>query len=152
MTKLTPKVSAMIAGGFICGAFAFTCLAGAPQNKTNRHDDFSHVVRMNKTYSQSGDTITVDKVRGPSEKWTVGNTYEVTGTYRLASHDEALLAAFVTVHSLPDVHSEPSPGQTVLVSKGTGRFILRFHMWQEGDPHVSFYPAGGGNSFGGVYF
>ena len=34
-----------------------------------------------------------------------------------------------------------------------GRFTLRFNMWHEGDPHVSFYPAPpGGESFGGIYF
>ena len=30
------------------------------------------------------------------------------------------------------------------ISKGEGRFTLRFHMWHEGNPHVSFYPVPGG--------
>ena len=107
---------------------------------------------MKKTFSEAGDTITIEEVRGPSEKWIIGGTYEVKGTYQLASRERAMLAAFVTISaSERDVHPDPLPEQTVVVSRGQGRFTLRFHMWQKGDPHVSFYPAEGGESFGGVF-
>jgi len=153
MTKLTAKKSAAIAIGFICGALAFSCLAGAAQDQTRPSNDFSHVVRSGKTYSQAGDRIMIDEVRGPSDKRTIGNTYEVRGTYKLASRDQAVLGAFVTTStSQPEVPHEVSPEQTMKISKGEGRFTLRFHMWHDGDPHVSFYPAAGGESFGGVYF
>jgi len=145
------KMSAAIAASFLGAAVTFGCLAKASENQ-KADSDLTHVVRMNKTYSHSGDSITVEEVRGPAETWVAGNTYEVTGTYHLASHENAMLAAFVTVHSLPDVHPSPTPEQTVVVLKGEGRFTLRFHMWQAGDPHISFYPVGGGNDFGGIYF
>ena len=45
MTKLTAKKSAAIAIGFIGGALAFSCLAGAAQDQTKSSNDFSHVVR-----------------------------------------------------------------------------------------------------------
>ena len=156
MTKLAPKRSAAIAFGFIGGTLAFSCLAGAPQDQTKPQNDFSHIVKMQKSHSHSGDTLTIDEVRGPSDsdEWTVGKTYEVRGTYKLASREKAMLAAFVTISaSQPDLHAKSLPDQIVLVAKGEGRFTLRFHMWQEGSPHVSFYPAGGGGaSFNSVYF
>ncbi|MGA9626263.1 MAG: hypothetical protein WBQ65_17455, partial [Bryobacteraceae bacterium] len=62
------------------------------------------------------------------------------------------LGAFVTTStSQPEVPHGVSPEQTMKISKGEGRFTLRFHMWHEGDPHVSFYPVPGGESLGGVY-
>lgn len=42
--------------------------------------------------------------------------------------------------------------QTTLVDKGTGTFTLYLPMNCRGWPHVSFYPAEGGNDFGGNYF
>jgi beta-lactamase regulating signal transducer with metallopeptidase domain len=153
MTKLAPKRSAAIAFGIIGGTLAFSCLAGAPQDQTKPQNDFSHVVQVKKTQSRSGDAITIDEVRGPSDEWTVGNTYEVRGTYKLASREKAMLGAFVTIPaSQRDVHAKSLPEQMIAVSKGEGRFVLRFHMWQEGRPHVSFYPAAGGGSFDSVYF
>jgi hypothetical protein len=153
MTKLAPKRSTAIAFGIIGGTLVFSCLAEAPQDQTKPQNDFSHIVQIQKSHSQSGDTITIDEVRGPSNEWAAGNTYEVVGTYKLASREKAMLAAFVTISaSQPDVHAKSLPNQTVVVSKGEGRFTLRFHMWQEGNPHVSFYPAGAGESFNSVYF
>ena len=115
--------------------------------------DFSHVVRVGKTYSQDGDRITVDEVRGPSGERAEGNTYEVTGSYALASHDQAMLAVYVTTSaSQPETPHANLPEQMMRVTKGEGRFTLRFHMWQAGEPHVSFYAPGGGGSFGGIYF
>ena len=71
-----------------------------------------------------------------------------------AVRDTAMLAAFVTSLAAdgPEIHHEIWAEQTMIVSKGEGKFTLRFHMFQKGDPHVSFYRAGGGNSIGGVYF
>lgn len=153
MTKPTPGKPTIIAIGFVAGALFLAGLSRAQQNEAKRSDDFSHVVSLARTFSRAGDTITIDEVRGPSEKFIVGNTYEVKGTYTLASREKAMLGAFVTISSKQrDRHPEALPQQTMVVSKGEGHFTLRFLMWQEGEPHVSFYPAGGGGSFGGVYF
>ncbi len=46
----------------------------------------------------------------------------------------------------------PIPGQTETVSKGSGHFTLRFHMWGVGEPQISFYPIKGGESFLSTYF
>jgi hypothetical protein len=58
---------------------------GAAQSQATGHNDLSHLVRIGKTHSQAGNLITIDEVRGPSEERVVGNTYEVRGTYKLAS-------------------------------------------------------------------
>ncbi len=138
---------------FIACSLASVCLLAAPQEQGARQNDFSHVVQIKKTYVRAGDMITIDQVLGPSEERVVGKTYEVTGTYKLASRDKAMLGAFVTISSHDrDIHPESLPDQKILVSKGQGNFTLRLHLWQNGAPHVSFYPSQGGASFGGVYF
>ncbi|SPE38669.1 hypothetical protein SBA3_2920019 [Candidatus Sulfopaludibacter sp. SbA3] len=150
MTKLTAQKSAALAIAFLGGALAFSCLAGVPPK-----DDFSHVVRVGKTYSQQGgDRITVDQVRGPNDKWTAGNTYEVQGTYTLASRDKAMLLAVVTFKQPdPQISDRVKPEQMMEVSKGEGRFTLRFHIWHDTDaPHISLYPLPSGDSFASVYF
>jgi MFS family permease len=86
---------------------------------------------------QGGDSITIDAVRGTCDTLTVGNMYQVKATYRLASQEKALLAAFVTTsgpHS-----STPTPNlrtQEMIVGKGEGHFTLLFYMWEDGTPAV----------------
>ena len=97
-----------------------------------------------------GDNITILQVRGTSPAIRTGETYCVEGTYTLASKDEADLAIFATTVGAVSVRTEPT--QIVRVKKGTGTFRLVKPMRAEGYLHVSFYPAPGGSSFGGVYF
>lgn len=93
-----------------------------------------------------GDSIVIDEVRGDHPTFQVGGTYELTGHYTLASHARALLASFIT--------NGDGPGQnpTLMVAAGQGSFDLRFTFFRDGWPHLSFYPEGGGESFGHVYF
>jgi len=116
-------------------------------------NEIAHVVRfeLDKKDLLNGDSITIDQVLGTSDTFAPGNMYQVKGTYKLASHDRADLAAYVTTKA----PSEPTRGmrvQSMSVAKGEGRFTLLFYMWEQGDPHVSFYPAGSGSSFDDVYF
>jgi len=147
---------AALATVLIGGVFVIRGLAGVPQAETKSSNGFSHVVKLKKVYSQGGDRITIDSIRGPSDQRTAGNTYEVTGSYKLTSRDKATLAVFVTfAEPHPEISSEVSRDQTIEVSRGLGQFSLRFKMWHDNDtPHVSFYPAAasGGEPFGGVYF
>ena len=106
MTRLAPKRFTAIAFGIVGGTLALVCLAGAMQEQMRPENDFSHVVQIQKSHSESGDAITIDEVRGLSDRWTVGNTYEVRGTYKLASREKAMLAAYVTISaSQQDVHA-----------------------------------------------
>jgi hypothetical protein len=97
-----------------------------------------------------GDSITIQTVRGSQPSLAVGGTYAVSGRYTLESTPDADLSLFVTT-----TNSTPTaidPGQTVRVQKGSGEFTLIKALTEQGYPHLSFYPASGGSSFGGVYF
>jgi beta-lactamase regulating signal transducer with metallopeptidase domain len=149
MTKLTPKKLAAIAMSFIGCVIVLSCFAGSPAARQDSNADFSHVVNLEGT----GDNIKIVEVRGPSDTLAVGNTYEVRGIYKLVSQDKALLMVNVTTDARQPHESHPAlPRQKMIVEKGDGSFTLQFHMWQEGMPHVSFYPVKGGHGFAARYF
>jgi beta-lactamase regulating signal transducer with metallopeptidase domain len=153
MTELTSKKVATIAVCFLGGVIAFSSFAGAARQDS---DDFSHVVNLERT----GDSITIQEVRGPSDTLIVGNTYEVRGTYKLLSQEKAILAVHVMTEGRPsESHSGtpgkphwPLPNQTMLVEKGEGRFTLQSHMGAPGRIHVSFYSLQGGSGFASANF
>ena len=150
MTNLTSKKVAAIAMCFVGSVIVLSCFAGSPAVQQDPND-FSHVVNLAKT--STGDLITITEVRGPSDTLSVGNTYEVRGTYKLVSQDKALLAVNVTTEVRQPHESHPNlPRQKMIVEKGEGSFVLQFHMWQEGMPHVSFYPTKSGSGFATRYF
>ncbi|MGO8931428.1 MAG: hypothetical protein ACLQU3_31620 [Limisphaerales bacterium] len=97
-----------------------------------------------------GDSITIQRVSGTSPTIRTGETYCVEGAYTLASKEKADLALFATTMSKGSTPTDPS--QIMHVEKGTGTFRLVKVMREEGYLHLSFYPASGGSSFGGVYF
>jgi hypothetical protein len=115
-------------------------------------NELTHVVpfELGTSYFSGGDSITIDQVLGTSDSISAGNVYQVKGSYKLVSHDKAMLAAFETSNG-----PQPTPNmrtQKVTVEKGEGQFTLIFYMWYEGSPHVSFYPVPSGDSFAGIYF
>jgi len=167
MTNLKSMTVAVLLVG---GVLALSAVA-TPQGEFAT-TSLPHVVRVGappQAKDVQGDTITVEKVRGTSSTLRPGSTYEVSGTYKLVSRDEALLAVWVTgvsrnrpvivrgryaptlLTNLNDLH-RPLPDQQEIVSKGEGSFTLRFHLWGAGDPHVSFCPYEGGGSFLSTYF
>ena len=90
MTELTPIRTAALAIGFV-----FVALAFSYQKKSS--NDFSHVVQLTNldqqpgpaTWTSNGDSIAINEVRGPSDRWITGDTYEVRGTHKLSSRDKA---------------------------------------------------------------
>lgn len=99
-----------------------------------------------------GDKITILEVRGTAETFTPGDIYWIRGTYTLASHEAATLAAFTTAKHATDGRSKSYTAQTTKIEKGDGTFALFLPMACEGWPHVSFYSANDGEGFGGNYF
>jgi hypothetical protein len=99
------------------------------------------------------DNIIITEVRGTSARLVSGNIYCIRGAFSLASHDHAVIAAFVTGKS-PNIstHTPTLQVQTASINKGDGYFTLYFPVSSDGFPHISFYPAGGGESFGSLYF
>lgn len=114
--------------------------------------DCSHVVQfeLGRTQFEPGDSITIQELRGNTNLIQAGCTYCVTGTYTLASQDEADLSFFATTTNRTS--SPIDPAQTVRVKKGTGSFSLAKQMTDYGYLHVSFYSRKTGQDFGGVYF
>jgi beta-lactamase regulating signal transducer with metallopeptidase domain len=158
MTRLQTWRIAVVAASFVAGGSVLACLA-APEASRDAGYDVSHIVKfeIGRTEFRDGDKITIDEVHGTSDTITAGNLYIVKGSYHLASEKSATLAAFVT-----DNGSDPQGRQmqniptqrtqSMTTDQGSGRFTLIVYLWYEGNPHISFYPANGGNSFGGVYF
>lgn len=152
MTKLTPKRLAAIAMSFVGCVIVLSSVAGSLA-RAQQSDDFSHVVNL-----ERADSITITEVRGPSDTLVVGNTYEVRGTYKLTTHDKALLAVHVMTEGRPAPHSSasgqprPLPRQKIIIEKGEGSFTLQVNYWTVGRLHVSLYPTEGGSSFAGTLF
>ena len=99
-----------------------------------------------------GDEITITEVRGTADTFEPGNAYRIKGTYTLASRDSAKIMASVTAKNPADGTGAIRSIQTNELSRGSGTFTLELRISAPGWPHVSFYPADGGQSFGGVYF
>ena len=153
MTQLTSKKAAIIAICFVSSVIVLSSFAGSFA-KAQASDDFSHVVNLEKA-----DSITITEVRGPSDTLVVGNTYEVRGTYKLTTHDKALLAVNVMTEGRPrEPHSSasgqprPLPTHKMIIEKGEGTFTLQVNYWTVGRLHVSLYPTEGGSSFAGTLF
>lgn len=100
---------------------------------------------------KAGDAIVIDQVLATSPKFETGTTLVVRGHYQLASSAKASLGLFLTRRS-PAGADPTAPSQIASVEKASGSFELSCEITDEGHPHVSFYPASGGASFGGVYF
>ena len=100
----------------------------------------------------NGDKITIVEVQGTANKFSPDNFYLIKGTYTLASHDRAMLAAYITAMDAANGTGPSLKVQTTIVNKSDGTFTLRLPMTCRGWPHVSFYPAEGGSDFGGNYF
>ena len=94
---------------------------------------------------QPGDSIIITEFRGTSPRIEVGASYRVTGSYTLASQSTAKIHAYATSG---EVQSTQGPD----VSRGSGIFVREFTLTKMGDLHVDFYPANGGQGFGGMYY
>ncbi len=115
-------------------------------------EDFPQTVAFDigRTQFNAGDSIIITSVHGTADTLQTNQTYCVEGTYTLTSHDEAQLAFYLTTSR--DIRTKDDPKQKMRITRGTGTFRLIKTMSDEGNPHVSFYPAHGGNDFGGIYF
>jgi hypothetical protein len=128
--------------------------APAPRPETPTTHEFPYAVRFEQgaTRFADGDRISILEVRGTADTFTPGNLYWIRGTYTLASHDRAMLAAFTTARDAENGSGPYLEVQTTVVNRGQGTFTLFLPMSYRGWPHVSFYPADHGESFGGNYF
>jgi hypothetical protein len=122
--------------------------------RTTPGGDFPYTVRFEQgeTKFVDCDKIVITEVRGTEPTMAPGNIYVIRGTFTLVSHDRAMLCASVTAVDAENGRCNGLKVQNAVVTQGTGRFTLYLPMSYRGWPHVSFYPAEGGNGFGGNYF
>ncbi len=127
--------------------------ASRPSNEPP-NGEFPHTVEFEAGGSQfaMGDNITVLEVRGTAKTFKPGNRYWIRGTYRLSSRDKATLSVFTTAKDAADGKGPVFAEQTIQIERGDGSFTLVLPMSYRGWPHASFYPAEGGEGFGGTYF
>ena len=127
-------------------------------NQTNMpaltNADLPYVVEFEQgaTRFLDGDEIVIQEVRGTAKTFEPGHIFRIKGTYKLASHDQATVAAYTTAKNASDGESRSLKVQHKSVDRGKGEFALFLPMSYQGWPHVSFYPHDGGQGFGGNYF
>ena len=110
---------------------------------------------LGETHLLPGDAIHIDSVTGSAPTIQPGNVYLVTGTYKLASHPAAQLSTNTTTTASigsTQNHDPRSQPRATQVKQGEGAFKVYLHVAYDGYPHLSFYPASGGESFASVYF
>ena len=116
-----------------------------PANRIRRLPNFPHAVRFEQgaTRFLNGDKITITRSPWHRRHVYAGNIYRIKGTYTLASHDRAMLAAYITAMDAANGTGPSLKVQTTIVNRGDGTFTLVLPMSCRGWPHVSFYPADG---------
>lgn len=95
--------------------------------------------------AKSGNNITIQKVIGTRGTFEAGGVYTIEGRYTLATQDRAQLIFYATNGKTEAVSYEAPSG--VFIERGTGPFRLTARLVEDGAPHVSMYPAGGGEGF-----
>ena len=83
-------------------------------------------------FDAPGDDLAIEFVSSQGEPLASGSILRVRGTYRLASHDRALLYLGLT----GGVLEEPAPREVV---RGNGTFDLQVRVLHPGSLHVSLY-------------
>ena len=126
--------------------------AATSDNPTTWEFPYSVRFEPGATRFLDGDEITITEVRGTADAFSPGNIYCIKGAYTLTSHNQAMLAAFITAKDAKDGKGRYLKVQTTMVERGSGKFTVFLPISSQGWPHLSFYPADGGGSFGGNYF
>lgn len=98
-----------------------------------------------------GDVIEIMDVRATSPRLEQGDSVTVRGRYRLASHENAQLALYLT-QTEGDGRGDTDSTQTVNVERGSGEFELKTTIKHRGALHLSYYNMKTLRPFGCVYF
>jgi hypothetical protein len=96
----------------------------------------------------NGDHISVSSVMG-TEPDMNGGICCISGTYKLSSHDTAMIGVSVAAAEAKYAVSASNNTQSMAIQKGTGTFTLLLPISIRGWPHVSFYNDH--ESFGTIY-
>jgi hypothetical protein len=132
-------------GTFLCGWFVSLALATAAPIQT------PVPTMLGPKAFLDGDVIEITDVQATSPRLEQGDTVTVRGRYRLASHENAQLALYLT-QTESGSPTETDPTQVVEVDGLRGKFELKTTIAHRGALHVTFYELESGRPFGGVYF
>ena len=98
-----------------------------------------------------GDAITIQEVQSTSPNLRVGDKVVVRGQYRLSTQGKATLGLYAT-HAPTEGKEDYSPTQSLVITKGSGDFVLTYQLQYAGELHVTMYDTPLEHPFGGVYF
>jgi serine/threonine-protein kinase len=98
---------------------------------------------LGQKYFSQGDYLEITSVQRSANQMTV------KGYYVLASHDQAMLALYITTRT--NIAVPVGPDETKRISKGRGDFELTDPHLVPGLPHLSMY-ATNGQPFAALYF
>jgi hypothetical protein len=152
MMRTSIGVVAILSG---CGAAAPATTVGT--NRTTSGPGLELSVPFERGYTHSNDArdvISVESVVGDRDTIAAGGTYRIRGHYTLASSADAIMAAFATTDAGSPSSRTYSCGHTansMKVVRGSGDYELTLCIESVGEPHVSFYPTRGGESFSTTY-
>jgi hypothetical protein len=125
----------------------------APEKTSEKapESDFPYVIQpeLGSIELAPGDRIVITSIRGNREHIERGGRYFLSGSYTLASADEADLSWFITTRG-PSGATPINAAQHVIIKKGSGNFHLEKDIADDGWMHITFYV--GGHSHGGIYF
>jgi beta-lactamase regulating signal transducer with metallopeptidase domain len=102
-------------------------------------DALTHVipVQIGQTSGfNGGDSITITEVRSNCDQFQVDGTYQVKGTYTLASHDRATVSISLTAKDPKNGWGYINKQQSMNVRRGTGTFTVTERFACEGRPHI----------------
>jgi beta-lactamase regulating signal transducer with metallopeptidase domain len=110
--------------------------------------DLTHNVKfqLGKTEFSNGDEIVITEVRGNSDQFHVDGTYQVKGTYRLASADKATLVLELSSKDRANAYGSWGKQQLVEITRGSGTFTLTDRFPIEGFPHIKMYAGKSGSA------
>ena len=99
---------------------------------------------------ENGDEILIQEVRGGDGSFVPGERFFVSGTYKLASRDEAILR--LSVENTLGQTPQPDGRNNAIVKKGGGSFDFSIIMPDAGYPRISLISLDRRKAFGCVYF
>jgi hypothetical protein len=132
---------------------------GNPQNYTvlpyltpAPPEKLTHVLKVELRRAQflDGDSIQITEVRSDKPDFEVDGTYQITGTYTLASHDQATLSISCTAKDPKNGWGNMGDAERSKILRGSGTFTVTERMSCEGFPHLTLSAQDG--NFGDVYF
>ena len=149
IAALIPLALAGAAAAFWSGCASLTLTGSRPPRVAGPPVDQKFV--LGPAGFAAGDSIRIDSVECSSPDFAPGDRVIVHGWYDLNSRDRAVLGLFLTSNGASG-RTRDSRSQIKRVERGVGPFALECVIAGDGALHVSYYPQGGGSSFGGIYF